>query len=688
MNDKEKDSDEKKEKEGRERLEKKRGWQSLRGIDNDSGEQPQLSVRVKSSVVGSPLIPTIPEVSSNPNDENFKNMDTYQADEDEKAKISSQRISIPELEKMKVSKQSKYLEENDNDSHSTPPVTQLHIQNRVHTATSNAELLQPHQSIIKRKASYGAPLPGAYRTPGLTKSDDSHASSSEFSYSIGDSNLDRDDEVEERSVPNTSVQNALEISHCDISVFVEENEYPQPESKSMFSTCKLWIATSILIILFLSIGVGVFLTRHNVQSSPPILCSMDEIVEACAKNYSHQVRIPECIEDLYRSLIKELTTDFPLAVSPPLETSCSSENLAMLSLSFQSKTTMSSSTKLTRYGLSLLYFATVGWGWKNQAGWMTEGSHCDWSKVYIYCSNDDDDEAVTDVYLSDNNLHGTLPSNLLTFLSDLTYLDASLNDLTGSMPSDFSKLTGLILNSNSLIGTIPLSFIKSSSLEILTLSENSNVVINLTMQFFRGNQWKILLLSNVNHASSRLDQYDFLSLPNLQELDLSTTSMIGTLPTEIGFMTKLTSLDLSNNLLQGSLPSEIGKLTNLYALLLDSNKISGSIPTDLGNLSGLSSLYLNENMIGSTIPSQMGNLENLRYLALGENKLIGQLPSEFVNLKNLRELGLSGNEFDGTLPTEICALRKDNDLVFSPTLSTCVDKIGGLQCPGISCCCP
>jgi Leucine-rich repeat (LRR) protein len=687
MSDNEKISDEKKE--GREKIEKKRGWQSLRGTDNDSGEQPHVSVRPTSRIVTPPNVPTMIEASSKLIDENLKQNDIYKADEDEKAKVSSQRISIPRLEKMEDSKQSIYLEENDKDSHSTSPMTQVNTQNTVTTAISNAELLQPRQSIIKRKASYGAPLPGAYRAPGLSDTLHSNNSTSEFSHPIENSAQDQYDMTKEKIVSDSSPQEKKEISQIDCIVMVKEAQDAHAESKSMITNHKFWIVISILIILFVSIGVGVYMAIRNAQSNPSVSCSMDEIVEACAKDYSHQVQIPECIEDLYRSLIKELTTDFPLAVSPPLETSCSSENLAMLSLSFQSKTTMSSSTKLTRYGLSLLYFATGGWGWKNREGWMTEESHCDWSKDNIYCSNDDG-EAVTDIVLVNNNLIGILPSNLLTFLPDLTYFDASMNDLTGSIPSDFAKLTALRLSDNSLNGTIPISFIESTSLEILALSNNDNVVIDNTLQLFRGDQWKVLLLNRVIHASSRLDEYDFSSLPNLQDLDVSTTSLNGTLPSEIGLMTKLTSLELSGNLLVGSLPSEIGKLTDLSALLLDSNKISGSIPTEFGSLNGLFSLYLNDNRIKGTIPSQMGNLGNLMYLALGENKLTGQLPKEFVNLKNLTELGLYLNQFDGTLPTEICALRKDGELNFIPESLICVDNIGGLQCPETdsSCCCP
>jgi hypothetical protein len=59
MSDNEKISDEKKE--GREKIEKKRGWQSLRGTDNDSGEQPHVSVRPTSSIVTPPNVPTMIE---------------------------------------------------------------------------------------------------------------------------------------------------------------------------------------------------------------------------------------------------------------------------------------------------------------------------------------------------------------------------------------------------------------------------------------------------------------------------------------------------------------------------------------------------------------------------------------------------------------------------------------------------
>jgi Leucine-rich repeat (LRR) protein len=56
-------------------------------------------------------------------------------------------------------------------------------------------------------------------------------------------------------------------------------------------------------------------------------------------------------------------------------------------------------------------------------------------------------------------------------------------------------------------------------------------------------------------------------LTNLERLNLNY-GLTGTIPTEIGILTKLESPDLDFNELMGRIPTDLGMLTNLLFLFL------------------------------------------------------------------------------------------------------------------------
>jgi Leucine-rich repeat (LRR) protein len=67
----------------------------------------------------------------------------------------------------------------------------------------------------------------------------------------------------------------------------------------------------------------------------------------------------------------------------------------------------------------------------------------------------------------------------------------------------------------------------------------------------------------------------------------------------------LTQLWLSNNQLNGTIPTELGALSKLTQLFLYNNQLNGSIPSSLGLLD-LSFLYLYGNQLSGKIPSSLG----------------------------------------------------------------------------------
>ncbi|KAK1381296.1 hypothetical protein POM88_028040 [Heracleum sosnowskyi] len=123
----------------------------------------------------------------------------------------------------------------------------------------------------------------------------------------------------------------------------------------------------------------------------------------------------------------------------------------------------------------------------------------------------------------------------------------------------------------------------------------------------------------------------------------------GSIPYQIGMLSKLKYLSLYGNDLSGTLPSSLGNLTYLEYLYVSWNHLTGFIPSELGNLTNLSHLCLSKNNLTGSIPSEIGTLSNLIELYLDDNRLTGTIPSALGSLINLRAMDLSVNQFTGSL---------------------------------------
>ena len=78
-------------------------------------------------------------------------------------------------------------------------------------------------------------------------------------------------------------------------------------------------------------------------------------------------------------------------------------------------------------------------------------------------------------------------------------------------------------------------------------------------------------------------------------IDMRGWGLVGTLPTEMGWLSMLTELDLRDNSLSGAIPVQLTTLTSLTWLALSRNSLSGTVPPEVGGLTSLTQLWLEHN---------------------------------------------------------------------------------------------
>ena len=113
---------------------------------------------------------------------------------------------------------------------------------------------------------------------------------------------------------------------------------------------------------------------------------------------------------------------------------------------------------------------------------------------------------------------------------------------------------------------------------------------------------------------------------NYLDLDLRFNGLTGNIPTGIAaaLSNTLQKFELGGNFLSGSIPSEIGLLTRLDHFNLARNNMNGTLPTTLGNLVNAINFGVRENAFSGTIPVELEQLTQVKWLMLGDNQLTGK----------------------------------------------------------------
>ena len=262
--------------------------------------------------------------------------------------------------------------------------------------------------------------------------------------------------------------------------------------------------------------------------------------------------------------------------------------------------------------LVALYNRTNGAGWSNHTGWLEANTPCSWYGV----SCEDSGTNVTDLYMENNHLVGSIPPELDS-LTKLEWLGLNTNQLTGTIPPRLGNLTTLYwlyLDYNQLTGSIP--------------AQLGNLV-------------------------------------NLTDLELEHNQLTGPIPTQLVNLVNLTNLDLSFNRLSGSIPPQLVNLPKIASFFLSNNQLSGVIPTKWTHPGWFQLLDLSHNRLSGPIPTQLSNMTSLHYLVLGENTLSGPFPAELGSMTGLLTLDLGNNQLSGEIPAAITNLTNLTSLTLS-----------------------
>ncbi|WOH05356.1 hypothetical protein DCAR_0624772 [Daucus carota subsp. sativus] len=193
--------------------------------------------------------------------------------------------------------------------------------------------------------------------------------------------------------------------------------------------------------------------------------------------------------------------------------------------------------------------------------------------------------------LGSNQLTGEFPE--LTQLSQLVFLDASNNAISGNIPSRFPpSVMEIIMRNNQIQGKIPENILSNLSyLQVLDLSHNQ-------------------LTESIPPS--------LFTHPTLQQLTLSYNNLQAIQsPATSNYQNTLIEIDLSNNNIHGFLPGFMGRMPSLSALSLENNKFTGMIPTQYA----VKAVFPET----GTVPFQR--------LLLGGNYLLGGIPGPLTGLK-------------------------------------------------------
>ena len=158
---------------------------------------------------------------------------------------------------------------------------------------------------------------------------------------------------------------------------------------------------------------------------------------------------------------------------------------------------------------------------------------------------------ITSIHLPGNNLTGTIPWQIFDSLVNLTIVDLSHNDISGTIPTEVGKLRNInmfLLGNNKLSGTIPTEIYTMGShvgpdelacaLEDLIMPDGTPFVVPEGGVNFTADEAEAFNATCSAHATNTM---------GLSQFDVSANKLVGMLPTTFGDLVNLQAIDVSRN---------------------------------------------------------------------------------------------------------------------------------------------
>ncbi len=383
---------------------------------------------------------------------------------------------------------------------------------------------------------------------------------------------------------------------------------------------------------------------------------------------------------------------------------------------------MQPADSMDREALITFYHATGGESWTTKTNWLSDRFYGNWHGITV-----DTDGRVTGINLENNNLAGSLPSELAR-LTKLTKLNLSRNEkLSGLLHRTYAELS---LHELLLVGTgvcLPLytgsfeEWLNAISIKRVSVCQELDLVtLEALFALFNetnGRRWNNR--TNWNSAAPFGDWHGVTTneAGQITELNLSDNDLVGVIPEELAKLTYLERMDLSaNEGLRGRLPTGLTEL-DLAHLSLEGTQACA--PTDSSFQQWLTEIpnYAVTNctqndpvwdvLVELYFSTDGGNWTSdtnwqsdepictwygitcdadgdVSKIDLPGNGLSGAIPPKLGKLGNLVHLDLSFNRLSGEIPPDLGSLSKlvyldlGGNWILSGEISPELGKLGNL----------